>query len=533
MEGSPHSARSLAWSVFLLCVIVLVSYFMTASGTLFGSDGPRRFLVTKNLVENGRVDIQTSDRSPIGIDGKQYTQYAIGHSLLMAPFYIIGEQIASFDPQRRNEIVEFSVSMTNLLVTVVLVGWLAVFSRELGFGLKTSLLLGLLYAFGTMAWQQAKDSFEHPQVALYFTILFYYLYQFSRKQQITCLLLAGLTLGAAVMTRYTAVLAFVSVVVFLGVLAWQSASPDRLQKVLLWLAIIGLTTLPFLAFDLWFNYIRFGNPFETGQQQLFGSLLAPETFLTGLWGLTFQWEHGLFLFNPLLLLWFAGIPGFFRRHAGLAISFLVITGLHLAFYASTKEILWTGGWAWGPRFMGDVLPLMVLMCAPVVENLQQELRANSFAKYAALVLISLSVMVQVESVLVNYNRGFAKKAIGISGYSYDSHGFKDSLLYMQAENILEIAQNLLRGQGPSKGEGAPGARVSQTGSSLDDMLTFGTFQIWWVYALHLGIAAKWIVWYLAGSATVLVLASVALWRRMKSDASHRSATYPIARCMPS
>ncbi len=512
MVGTGHRAWSMAMPVFLLCAIVFWSHLLVASGTIFGSDAARRFLVTQNLIEHGRVDIQVPDLAPLGPDGKQYSQSALGHSLLMIPFYELGKQVAILMPQRRNEIIEFCVSLTNLFVTVVLIGWLAVFARELGFSQLTSVGLALVYAFATMAWQQAKDSHEHPLVVLCFMILFYYLHRFSQRQQIASLWLAGLALGMAIMTRYTAVLAFVAVVVFLCYLAWQSTSPGRMQKALYWLAIIALTTFPFLGFDLWFNYIRFGSPFETGYQQLLGNIFSPDTFLYGLWELTLHWDRGLFFYNPVYLFVLVGLPSFYRQHKMHTTAFLILICSYLVFHASLSEELRHGGWAWGPRYLMDVTPFLLLMCGPVFENFRQWSHKLKFLKSGVAllvaVLVAVSVLVQVESILVNYNRGFTKRALGINGHSLDSYGFKESMLHIQAENVLEISQNLWKGRGPSK-ERIDYSKDFKTGSSLDDSLTFGTFQIWWVYALHLGVNREWIVLYLFVN---LMLLGVSIWR---------------------
>jgi hypothetical protein len=509
-NGSIENQR-LAFAVSLLCLLVFLTYLLTASGTIFGSDGGRRLLVTKRLVENGSADIQTMDSTPIGRDGKQYTQYAIGHSLAMVPFYGLGIQLARLLPAWKDEAIEFCVSLTNLVITVVLVGWLTIFSRALGFGLKTAVGIGLLYAFGTMAWQQAKDSFEHPQIALYLTALFFYLHKFSRHRKTISLLAAGLFLGLAILTRYTALLAYVGVAVFLTCQAFQFRPCAGARDVTWWFILVILPTLPFLAFDLWFNKVRFGSPLETGYQQLLsGNLFSPRTFLEGFWRLTFGWEIGLFPFNPVVLLGIIGAPFFYRKQRALTVSLLTLVVAQIVFYAFTTWPLWTGGWAWGPRLLLDVLPLVLLMEGSFLEHFWPKLRKPCFLRWTVLGLMALSLTIQAESVLVNYNRGFTKKSLQGTNLLQQAGSPKSSPLYRQAEDILEIWRNTRTGFRHNQKH----IHTFTTTATMDQSLTFGTFQIWWVYALYLGVPGMWVLLYLIASFLLLGWGGWALWKHV-------------------
>jgi hypothetical protein len=480
--GGKKVSRGLApATVGFLCAIVAMIYGLTASGTLFSPDGARRFLVTQSLAERGRADIQIDVRAPVGVDGKKYVQSAIGHSLLMLPLYVLGRAISGVFPQEKERVIEAAASSANLWVTLLLVGCLAIFTRSLGFSSKTSVAVASLYAFGTMAWQQTKDSFEHPQVALYFTLLLFCLERFSRSKKPATLVAAGLCLGMALLTRYTSFLGYAACFVFLALTALKLPSPGRARALFMWCMIFGLSTLPFAAFDLWFNAVRFGSPFETGQQQLLGNFLSLKTLFSGLWDLTFRWEYGLFFYNPLLVLSFA-------------------------------EEVRGGGWSWGPRYLVDVLPLGTLFCAPLLESLLEKPFKLSVPRAAILLILFLSIGIQAESVLVNYNRGFTKKTLGIGGHSFRSHGFRESLLYIQSENVLELSENLRKGARPT----IKSPEVFSDRSSLDRSLTFGAFHFWWVYALLLGVPKGWVLSTLVLVLFLLIWTSRTLWMRLRS-----------------
>ncbi|GEM_PF-6025519 len=486
----------------LLCLVVLLGQLLTASGTIFGSDGARRFQVTQSLVHHGWVDIQTEDLAPVGQDGRRYAQYAIGHSLAMAPFYLLGIQAARLFPSRREELVEFCVSSVNLLATAVLAGLLCLFAQALGFLPGTGVALGLLYAFGTMAWQQSKDSFEHPQIALYLTTLFFLLHRFSRTRRFSTLWAAGTVLGLALLTRYTSFLAYPSVIVFFAVLAWQNPVGRRFLPWVRWLSCFFLSQIPFVAFDLWFNAVRFGSVFETGQQQLFGNIFKDGHLLAGLWGLTFRWEYGLIPFNPVLILWPIGLFLMVREQKALVGALITLVVCFPVFYGSTKAVLWTGGWAWGPRFLVDLLPLLVLTCAPVLEGVRQRCTGRRWAPVMFRLLIVLSVCIQLQSVLVNYNRGFTKRALQVQGHSFQASGFRESPLFLQAENIGEISHSYLQGRFPACHQRSS---VFTSLASLDRSISFGSYQLWWVYALHCGAPAPVILLYLLLTGLALFL----------------------------
>lgn len=494
-------------AVFLVCAIVFLVYSMTASGTIFNIDGAQRFQVTQNLYEQGRLDIQTTEPAPIGLDGKHYAQYAIGHSLMMLPFYLFGKQAGSFFPARKEEVIESSASLTNMVFTLLTVALLVIFAKTLGFTLRTSITLGLIYALGTMAWQQAKDSFEHPQIVFYVIGIFYFLYRFRQGRKILDLCLVSLFLGLALLTRYTAILIYPAVIVFLFYLG--KGESRIMKKFLYWLAIILMTVLPFLLFNLWFNYLRFGSPLETGYQQLFGSVFSPKiyrTFFRAFWGLTFSWETGLFIFNPILLLFFSGFPLFYRRHKALAVAFLVLIILHFTFYSSLKDEFWKVGWAWGwfwgPRFLLDILPLMALVCAPLLEIFFRKAPRQYLLKAAMAGLLIVSVIIQIGSVSVNYHRSFYKKRLGIKGHSFAASGFRESSIYIQAENIREIWNNIRSGHIPAKER----IRLVKTAADMDSSFTLGTLHFWWVYAWYLGAPKQLIILYLVISFLLLVLA---------------------------
>jgi hypothetical protein len=91
--------------------------------------------------------------------------------------------------------------------------------------------------------------------------------------------------------------------------------------------------------------------------------------LSGLAGLLFSPTRGLFIFSPFLLFLLFGLPQVLsdRRARGLTAAVGIAAVLQLLLYAMTD---WRQGASWGPRWLTDVLPILLWMLAPVVSALR-------------------------------------------------------------------------------------------------------------------------------------------------------------------
>ena len=99
----------------------------------------------------------------------------------------------------------------------------------------------------------------------------------------------------------------------------------------------------------------------------------------------------------MLVLCLLGYPRFLRHDRTLALTILVISICTLGFYGRFDD--WSGDWAWGPRFLLPLIPLLVLSMIGLIEagpTRDWRLRVIAGALAAA------SVAVQVLSVLVDY-----------------------------------------------------------------------------------------------------------------------------------
>ena len=125
-------------------------------------------------------------------------------------------------------------------------------------------------------------------------------------------------------------------------------------------AVLGAGVIAGLVPLLVYNTIAYGSPIEQG----YGAKPFDTPALEGLVGLLFSPSRGLFIYEPWTLLALGGfvIARFAKTTAGYLsrrITVLVVVWLvFVALYATYAE--WWGGRVFGPRFLDDVAPILMV-----------------------------------------------------------------------------------------------------------------------------------------------------------------------------
>jgi hypothetical protein len=179
-----------------------------------------------------------------------------------------------------------------------------------------------------------------------------------------------------------------------------SCPQRRLVRAALMLLPLGLTVAGLGLYDL----ARFGSPLVTGYslsndpsalQDLHPSHTLG-SFVGALYGLLVSPGKGVLEYAPPVALVPLGAATLWiRRRAETALLFALIL-IDLAAHANVL-IRWVGGWSWGPRFLMPVLPLMLLLLAPLLGPRQQH---GPLARRALLALCALGALVQVPALLL-------------------------------------------------------------------------------------------------------------------------------------
>lgn len=400
----------------LLFLLLMAVYVLTASGRIDSGDGLTIFAVSQSLLEDRDVSIAPPDPDLIafdaqgrplgkardlgiedgysikGRDGRYYSHYGIGHSLLLLPFLVLGRLAASttlFGPPQWT--VQFVTAMLfNPLVSATCVLLVYHTGRRLSFSPNTSAALAIIYAFGTMTWVYAKSFFSEPLIALFLLFAFYSLLSYREDQREAWLWISGASLGVAVLVKPASL-------IYVPILAAYLIFVTRAEpKHIFWrrLTAFGVPLAVGVVGMMGYNWLRFESPLDTGYRNLGWTF----PFFGGLYGLVASPGKGYLLYNPISLGAFVGSFFFWHRHKPEHLAILGIVAASLVFLAKYDH--WNGGGCWGPRLLLPITPFVILPLGSLIEKIPKKSYLN--ALLAA--LIALSVIVQIPGISVNYAR---------------------------------------------------------------------------------------------------------------------------------
>jgi 4-amino-4-deoxy-L-arabinose transferase-like glycosyltransferase len=390
------------WWLGLAGVFIFVVYLLLLPGYFHSVDESAMYVAAHNAWREGNPHTNQMAYSLWAIrpgeavtmlspTGDIYTKKSPLMVALMVPFVWLGLRLPWWST------VQAVLLLGPLIATLtaVLLGRLiwSMSSR------RVAVLAMLLFAFTTMALPYAQTVFSEPLAALGLLLAVAGLglgreeLEEERPYTPHYPLLAGLGLTLAVGSN-----AVYAVLVPVWGLWLLRRWPQR-EK---WPAMLATFAAPLLLLAaglLLYNWQRFGHLLETGYH------FAPdqEGFTTPLWwgvlGLTLSPARGLIWYAPPILLGLWGLPQSYRRRPLLTQLILLVVLFHLLAFGTWWE--WWGGYAWGPRFLLPLIPLLLLAgvpllaCALTGERLVQ----------AALGLVAVAgLVVQLGGTAVDFNR---------------------------------------------------------------------------------------------------------------------------------
>lgn len=211
--------------------------------------------------------------------------------------------------------------------------------------------LTLVYALATATWSIASQAmWQHTSVELTVAAALYFLEAWWRTREGSALWCCGACAASALMIRPG------MVVLLLALTAGLFAARVKLMEHLRFLALPAFGGMVALAYNLYF----FQNPTGT---YTFG-MWAGST-LKGVGGLLVSPGRGLLIFMPIAifaLCAFAPAAAEARRkHAPLVVASATLLILH--FLVVSRVNLWWGGYCWGPRYLTELMPVLVTLMA--------------------------------------------------------------------------------------------------------------------------------------------------------------------------
>jgi hypothetical protein len=275
--------------------------------------------------------------------------------------------------------------------------------------------------------------------------------------------------------------------------------------------LFSIASLPFLGIACWYNYARFGTPFETGYalmaERLNLDFFTGTPLLRGLAGFLASPGKGFFFYSPSALLFFFSISSFSKRQRVVAASFILLIISYLLFLS--KNVYWHGDWAWGPRYLLVITPYLIIPSVAIFDSAAWN--KKSLTRKCIQFLFGISLFVQLIAISVNHNKYFiylqTEKKIKFtvahgSGVQPiveppESTYFNRSLspLLQQMRFTHEIADNLKNYKYRELPDNAPYYEKVRAIPAMN------VFDFWWMYKYYVdgdktgfAVAAAFLLW---------------------------------------
>jgi hypothetical protein len=389
-------------------------YFLTASFSFFSTDGEVMYQTTREIALNFRLNQPpTPGLSQIfqGTDGLYYSKYGLGQPLLAAAFYKVGLSVhwrfmreKPFEP-----VAHFFVALLPIVVTALTVGLVYLWAKELYRSQKIAIGLAVVAGLATSLWVYSHFFFSEPlymlgifggayavwkayqskERTLSHNVAFFQKKVWSYFWRYGWLVLGGVGMGYAVMTRAAGVTLLPAFVLFIAMKQdWKGKG---------WFGLIkdgvafGLGALPFALLLMFYNNVRSGSPFNNAYEG--------EGFTTpvweGVWGLLFSTGKSVFMYVPVLIALPFTFRDFWRRFKPETLFFGLLIGVTLLYSGAWWS--WYGGFSWGPRFMVPVLPFAVLMLGVLLQ------KSRLWVIVLFVGLLPVSVFVQMAGIMIDFN----------------------------------------------------------------------------------------------------------------------------------
>lgn len=230
----------------------------------------------------------------------------------------------------------FALVLSGVL-TAATASLVALLSLRIGSTWRGAWIAALCYALGTIALAYARTFFADPLLT-FLTVSALYLTLGQTPREIFA---AACLTALAVLAKPT------------GVIVGPVLSVYLIAKHVPWrwrmLPCAG-TALGFALYML-YNEARFGSVLNFGPSW---SLFHVGAIPSGIVGLLASPGWGLIWYCPVVLLAFAGIR---KAHGAYSLEVLAIMAMFAAFLLLHSYFVdWSGGWAWGPRYLLPSLP---------------------------------------------------------------------------------------------------------------------------------------------------------------------------------
>lgn len=284
------------------------------------------------------------------VQGRAVSSYPILPGFFNVPTYFFAQRLGiPLDVPHR--------SMLSMITASVICAWSVVFfylALLRLVSMRTAIAAALLYAFGTTVFSvAARGMWQHGPSLLFLTCALWLLMRGSP--------LAGLFLGFAVFNRPVNLLIVAPLTVYVA----MRFSRRTFGAFLAWAAIPALL-LAWYSQTHWHSITNMGQ-YATSRPDI--ALFAWNRFGSGLAGLLFSPNRGLFVFTPLFLFSFIAMIAVLRHPARQPLLAALSIGALMTILLYTFWYSWWGGTSFGYRLLTELVPALVMLAAWGFETL--------------------------------------------------------------------------------------------------------------------------------------------------------------------
>ena len=384
LGGLLRRLASLDFRVAILLLLVSFSVYLANWRLISAGDTyPARYLPF-SILKHGALYLDPiatitaqGDPHPYWIlqrHGHAVSTYPLVVPLLLAPFYapaVAWLNLRGWTEDRLDKAARLMEKFSAAIIASLSVALMYCLLRRRA-APGTAALLAVAYAFGTNAWMIGSQAlWQHGAGALFLVAALYLLTGACTNQRA---LAAGLLCGLIACNRPPD--ALLSVALGAYGLVWARGR----RRFLLAGAAAPLALL--LVYNLVVVGELVGGYARKGDLSTFHYGL-----LTGVTGLLFSPARGLFIFTPFLLFLPFGIQSVLSDHRFRRLDLLLLAAIVLQVLCYAK-LDWRAGCSWGPRWLTDILPLMIWMLAPVI------IHAGRLARIIFAIAVIFSIGVQ-------------------------------------------------------------------------------------------------------------------------------------------
>ncbi len=502
----PDRERVSAAGLRNLFAALLLSFGMISGARIASSDALTMYLVTESLVETGSPAIEGANATR-GADGRNYSRYGLGNSLLAVPFYLVGKLAAQLAPERFQAYLPRSVvSLCNAWVGALAGVLFFCWCLRLRYRRRTAFWLTIALVFATHFLYATKSFMSEPLQVLCVLGALHAFQIFWDEGRPGWLTAAAGWAAFGVVTKVT--LAGLPAVLGLALLyRWWSRRPPRWKHEL---AAFAVPLLLGAGLVVAYNQARYGGPLNFGYTEDSAAFTTP--LFVGLFGLLLSPGKGLFFYAPPVLLALFGAARFWRtRPLAARLALPLIVGqlwLYARFYS------WGGDGSWGPRYLLPLLPLCLVGVGCVLEQGRRR---------AFVLLVLLGMLAQVGGVTIFYGNYLRK----LGEFPYERH-FSDPLFLYKShfvpnysplvghwQMLLENLDAHMDGPAIRLTPSDPDSRIPLPDEQRAILLQ--TIDLWFCYGHYVGVPWQPL---LAGLLALLLGAGwcfLRCWRQLRHD----------------